>query len=253
MNDKNNTLDWTEWLMTNRRMVAASCIALLIVIIGGVWMLQSRSGRQFKDFETADILAEDLQKSNQPLEGGDASQSQQQMLTQLKELTDSYSLLQPRFDSLIAQEMLLQGNTKELDPYAKRSVERLKALGLTDFAAFSEVSRLTGLENYKEALKKALELKESLAAKKQDANAKPQYVLEGFLLLHIASLNQKLEQQEAMLQSVIELKEHLGLIKRQKPLTRQERELASDMLAFLQDREESLLEYMQEVPTSTDA
>lgn len=249
MNDKQNTRDWTEWLTTNSRMVTVSCVALLIVIIGGIWMMQSRSGRQFKDFETADILAEDLQKTNRPFDGGDSTNTDQ-ALAQLKDLTDSYALLQPRFDSLIAQEMMLQGNTKELDPYAKRSVERLKALGLTDFAAFSEVSRLTGLQDYKEALKKAEELKATLTAKKQEANAKSQYLLEAFLLLHIATLNQKLEQQEAMLQSVIELKEYLGLMKRQKPLTRQERALASDMLAFLQDREHSLLEYIQEVPKS---
>ncbi len=246
MHDKNELhtkRDWSEWLLTNRRMIALSCVAILVLLVGGIWLLQSSASRKFKDFETADTLADELQQGQKFIDGA----SPDQALAQLRVLNDKYSILQPRFDSLIAEEMLLAGNSKELDPYAKRAISRLNALDLTDFAAFSEVSRLTGLEDYKAALQKATELKAALANKP----AERQYLLQAFLLLHIATLNQKLGLHDAMLQSIIELKEFLGLMKRETPLTAEQKAQASEMLAHLQDRQHSLLEYIEEVPQST--
>jgi NADH:ubiquinone oxidoreductase subunit E len=49
-----------------------------------------------------------------------------------------------------------------------------------------------------------------------------------------------------MVRALLELKEYLGLTKRQTPLTPREKELASEMLAHLQDRQSSLLEFMEE-------
>jgi len=211
-------------------------------------MLQAANARKIKDLDTADVLALELQKNPRIFDEKGISSESDKALNSLKELDDEYAILQPRFDSLIAEEMLLRENSKELDPYAKRSIERLKALGLTDFADFSEISRLSGMQSYKEALQAALDLKGRLEQKRKAGTSSHQYLLEGFLLLHIATLNQKLGNHEAMLQNVFELKEYLGLTKRASALTPQERELASELLAHLQDRQSSLLEFMQEAP-----
>ena len=246
-----STHTWTDWMMMNRRMVAIASACVLVALIGGVWMLQSTNSRKVKDLDTADVLALELQKSPRIFDDKGTSIDADKALSSLKALNDEYTILQPRFDSLIAEEMLLRENSKELDPYAKRSIERLKDLGLTDFADFSEVSRLSGMQSYKEALKAATDLKGRLDQKRKAGASSHQYLLEGFLLLHIATLNQKLGNHEAMLQSIFELKEFLGLTNRAKPLTAEERELASEMLAHLQDRQSSLLEFMQELPKAT--
>lgn len=239
--------NWADWFMMNRRTVALYSTIALIALIGIVWFFQARNARKIRDFETADVLAEELQKSPRLFDGEtDSSQA----LMNLKKLDDEYAILQPRFDSLIAEEMLVRNKSKEFDPYAKRTIQRLRALGLTDYADFSEVSRLSGLGQYNEALQFATVLREKLNAKKS-ANIQTEYLLEGFLLLHMATLNQKLGNHEAMMQQVVALKEHLGLTKRQTPLTPKERALASQMLAHLQDRQSSLLDFIEDMPKAT--
>lgn len=253
LNSRLSTFHWADWLMMNKNKVAIGTACLLLALVGAVWMLQSANSRKVKDFETADVLAEELQKTQKLFDDNTGLSSSDATLAKLKGLTDEYTILQPRFDSLVAQEMLLRNKGKEQDPYAKRTIERLKSLGLTDFADFSEVSRLSGMQAYNEALQAALALKGRLAEKRaQNTNlhntSSQAYLLESFLLLHIATFNQRLGNHEAMLQTVLELKEHLGLSKRKAPLTAQERALASQMLGHLQDRQSSLLEFIQEMP-----
>lgn len=248
INSALSTYTWADWLMMNKNKVAIISACLLFALVGAVWMLQGANSRKIKDFETADILAEELQKTQKLFDDKADSSASDLSLAKLKSLNDEYTILQPRFDSLIAEEMLLRDKSKELDPYAKRTIERLRSLGLTDFADFSEVSRLSGMHAYNEALAAAVALKGRLAEKRAKATGSHEYLLEGFLLLHIATFNQKLGNHEAMLQTVLELKEYLGLSKRKTPLTSQERELASQMLAHLQDRQSSLLEYIHEMP-----
>lgn len=251
MNDKQDLSknSWSEWLLQSRKTIALSCAALLVVLIAGVWMMQARKAREIKDFETADILAEELQKSADPTEARNSA------LVELRELTDRYPILQPRFDSLIAEEMLLHKKPKELDPYAKRTIARLRALGLSDFADFSEVARLSGLHYYKEALKKAQELQNRLSSKKmaKKDTTSHEYLLEAFLLLHIASLHQTLHQNDAMLQTVLQLKEYLGLVERSIPLSQQEKDLASQMVSHLQEEHSSLLDFIIEMPKPNEA
>ncbi len=245
MNDKPNY--WADWVMMNKRLVAILCACAFLALVGGIWLLQSQNTTRLKDFETADSIADELSKSPKLFE----QQDDGSMLATLKSLDDKHSILQPRFDSLIAEEMLLRNKPKELDPYAKRTIERQRALGLADFADFSEVSRLSGLHSYKEALHKAHELKTRLGANKAKEATSNRYLLEAFLLLHIATLNQKLSNHEGMVQAIVELKEFLGLTKRKTPLLPHERALAQEMLAHLQDRESSLLDFMEEVPKQT--
>src|SRR5262249_16985223 len=161
---------------------------------------------------------------------------------QLKALDDRYSSLHARFDNLIAQEMLLRENQNEIDPYAKRAIARLRDIGLADFADYSDVSRLTGEERYNEALKKAQELKKRLADKYKKQKEMPnestadEFMLQAYLLLHIATLQQMLGNHEEMLGAIYELKEQLGLTKRDVPLTSQEKEAAAVVLGHLQER-----------------
>lgn len=238
------TNHWADWVMMHRKSVAVASACILLALVGSVWLMQIRSERKFKDFETADVLAEELQKTTKLFDDNNKAAGSDQTLLALKNLDDEYKILQPRFDSLIAEEMLLRDKPNELDPYAKRTIARLRSLGLTDFADFSEVSRLSGMHAYKEALAAANNLKERLEAKRAATTHSQEYLLEAFLLLHIATLNQKLGNHDAMIQTVLQLKEYLGLSKRQVPLTATERELASQVLAHLQDRQSSLLDFI---------
>ncbi len=242
------TETWADWLVVNKRLVALMCAAALLLVIAGIWFLQARSSQRIRDFDTADILAQELQKNPKIFDDKTSSIASDQDLATLKELDDKYSILQSRFDGLIAEEMLLRDKKDDLDPYAKRTIERLKMLGLNDFAEFSEVARLTGLQNYKEALKLALSLKAELSKQSGESH---QYLLKAFLLLHIATLNQKLGLHDAMMQTTLELKEYLGLNKRATPLSAHEKELASQVLSHLQDRQSSLLEFIEEMPKAS--
>jgi hypothetical protein len=48
-----------------------------------------------------------------------------------------------------------------------------------------------------------------------------------------------------MLQSIVELKEFLGLSPRPRRLTRHEKELAASLLSHLQERQSSLLDFLE--------
>ncbi len=231
---------FTEWVMLNRQKAAALLAGILLLLIGGLWAIQARNNAKVKDFELADTLADDLQRGPRLFSDKAESEVQDQALLSLKALDDKYTILQPRFDSLIAEEYIVRGQKNEIDPYATRTIERLRSIGLNDFADFSEVSRKTALGEYAAALTLANELKGKLQATNEH------YTLQGFLLLHIATLNQKLANHEGMISALLALKEHLGLTKREVPLTQKQKELASEMIAMLQDRQSSLLTFMEQ-------
>lgn len=243
------TSSWADWLVMHKRATATLSALLVLIIVAGIWMMQARKSREIKDYETADVLAEELQKQPLLFDNDTSINSQQKShdiaLNQFKALVDKYPSLQKRFDSLIAQEYLLINQKKDIDPYAKRAIVRMKNLGLMDYADFSEVSRLSGLQLYKEALLKAQELKKRLKAETAPKN---DFTLQSFLLLHMATLNQQLGNAEAMLQNLFELKEHLGQASRAVPLSKQEKELAGQILAHLQENQSSLLGFMEESP-----
>ena len=259
MNEHISTSTWADWLMMHRKLAMLISILIVLAVAGTLWFMQSSNAQKIKDFETADVLADELEK-NPPLfeeQSGMSKDSPADLaLNQLADLDKRYEILQPRFDSLIAQEMLLRDNKNELDPFAKRAVGRLRALGLDDFAEYSEISRLCGLHLYKEALQKAQSLQAKLVNKKKTpatANTSHDFMLEAFLLLKLATLNQQLGNTGALLQNVVELKSFLGLTKREVPLTIQQKELASQMLSHLQEKQSSLLEFIEEVPKTIGA
>ncbi len=231
---------FTEWVMLNRQKAALMLACTLLLLIGGVWAIQARNSAKIKDFELADTLADDLQKAPRLFSDKAESEVQDQTLLSLKALDDKYAILQPRFDSLIAEEYMVRSEKGAVDPYAIRTIERLRSIGLTEFADFSEVSRKMALGDYANALALANNLKAKIQPDEE------LYALQGFLLLHIATLNQKLANHEGMLSALLELKEHLGLTKRKTPLTQRQKELAAEMIALLQDRQSSLLTFMEQ-------
>lgn len=237
------TSSWADWFIMHKRASALLSACLVLIIVAGIWMMQARKTREIKDYETADILAEELQKQPRLFDSDSSGDSQLKShnvaLDQFKVLVDKYPSLQKRFDSLLAQEYLLLNQKKDIDPYAKRAILRMKNLGLNEYADFSEVSRLSGLQLHKEALLKAKDLMKRV---------KNDYALGAFLLLHIATLNQTLGNTDAMLQTIVELKEYLGQTARQVPLTSQEKDLADQILAHLQENQNSLLGFMEEAP-----
>lgn len=244
---------WADWMITHKKISAIFSAFLVMLIVAGVWWMQASKTREIKDYETADVLAEELQKHPALFELDDSVDVQLKShlaaLNQLRFLVDTYPSLQTRFDSLLGQEYLLISQKNAVDPYAKRAILRMHKLGLHDFADFSNISRLSGLQQYKEALKKAHELKLRLQARKKAAlEPSHDFALTAYLLLHIATLNQKIGNPEATLQSIFELKEFLGITNRTVPLSSQEKGLASEILAHLQENQGSLLDYIIEKP-----
>lgn len=247
---------WADWLVAHRKTASLITFCIIILLVGAVWAIQKQKAREMKDFETADVLAEELQKN--PALFTDRSEkgaSANSALEELRALTDAYSVLQSRFDSLIAEEEMLLDSQTKVDPYAERAILRMRNIGLNDFADFSEISRLASLHKYNEALTLATTLKTRLKENMaKEANAADliderlttrEFLLQGFLLLRIVALNQKLGNFEPMMQAIVELKDYLGLSPRPRSLTKQEKELASTLIAHLQERQSSLLEFFE--------
>jgi hypothetical protein len=246
----------STWLVVYRKAILATVAVIAIISFIYIWIGYSRKTAEYHTIQLADLLAQKIQKhSPSPFEIPDSSAqySMQQALLQLREIETKYPLLQSRYDGIIAEELLLEDNRSEFDPYAKRSIQQLRHIGLTDFADFSEISRLSGLQNFKEALTKAMTLKERLSINDDMATkiASPtkKYLLRTFLLLHIISLQKILGEQANFELSIKELKSLLGLTKVANALNAQERELASLFLDHLQEENELLLDYLSKTPT----
>ena len=88
---------WADWLILHKRASATFCACLVLIIAAGIWMMQARKTREIKDYETADVLAEELQKHPALFEneGGVSLQKSHELaLSQLKALVDKYPPLQ---------------------------------------------------------------------------------------------------------------------------------------------------------------
>jgi hypothetical protein len=223
------------WIVTNRKTILSVLVAIACIAYTYIWINSNKKAAEYQTIQTANKLAQEVQAGP----ATDAGEEQEGALRKLQEICTAYPSLQNRYDGLIAQELILASKGSEIDPYAQRSIDQLQRIGLTNLAAFSEVSRLAGMNQPKEALEKANQLKEIIS--KQTTG---QYLLRAFLLLHIATLEKATGEQNNFEQTLKELKEFLGITAPSTSLNSQEKEFASLFLAHLQEKDVSFLDYL---------
>jgi len=230
-----------------------SVLAILLVMCAFLAFRRAQNGEELAVLQTGYELASELRtpKNEVTSEGGQDPKpedtNQEEALLKLKTLDDTHPALQPRFDGIIANEMLLLRKTDSIDPYARRALARLK-VERPLFAQFSEICRLSGLSEYSEALAMAYQLRDALSAASQNANQElssmgpaDRFLLEANTLLEMAALEKQLHKKEACQKTLGTLKETIARAKASPDLAMQEAH--ARFIALLEDRYTSLLDY----------
>ncbi len=234
---------FTSWLLMNSKMIGLISSVIIVAALFYAWMAHNKTMQEYKDLQEAEFLAEELEKTNPifPSEGQQNTPDPlQKIVEKLQVINNQYPSLQGRYNGLIAQELLFEN--KDADPYAERCIQRLENSELPLFAEFSEISRQTAKQQYQSALNIATALNAKLT--ESSLSAPDMYVLRAFVLLHMAALQKKLQSPENYKQTIETLKAYLGTGSQPATLTDKQQELAANLLAHLQEQDESLLNYL---------
>jgi hypothetical protein len=235
-----------------------ACVLGLLLIAGAVFALRREQNHQaLAALQTGYELAGELRTpaNEVPSEGGQDQKTkeankeadQEEVLLKLKTIDDTHPELQPRFDGIIASEMVARQKRDSIDPYARRALGRLE-MELPLFAQFSEMCRLSGLCEYSEALAAAYRLRETLsAAHPEQSSLDPTlgptdlFLLEASTLLEIAALEKQLHKNEACQKTLCILKETIARAAANPDLAMQQAHMR--FIQLLEDRYTSLLDY----------
>jgi hypothetical protein len=227
-----------EWFVKNKKSILIGAIAVTAAISFSVWRSQARDAQKSKDIMQANMLASDLSR-------GDADTSNEEIVRQLKAIDDQYPSLQNRYDGIIAQELILENKGSEIDPYAKRAVENLQEIGLVNFAAFSEGTRLIALGQHEKAAEQLATLELKLATQTAEDIAvqiqKNEFALHAFTLLELTSLYDKLGKNSEMIKTRDTLSALLG-VQPDASLEAAHAEAAASVRAILEEPQGSVLD-----------
>lgn len=126
------------------------------------------------------------------------NKGQPETLQKLNVLITDHPELHAKYDALIAQNLINQGNTEHALPYAAPSIKRTVAENSPFYSTYSKTSLLIGERKYEEALPEALSLKTHM---ENDANGNYGDILYGLNLIRIGMLQKELGllQDEALL------------------------------------------------------
>ena len=231
--DSDNHSPVAEWFIQNRKTVITSIVLAIVAISFCVWWISHRKNQEIRDFEQAEILAQDLQNPDIAIRS--------ETLSELKAINDRYPILNRRYDGILAQEFIIEKDTSSVDPYAKRASTQLASVDLNHFAQFSEVSRLIALEDLQGALDTAVKLQAAVEASGLTAH---NFGLLAFTTLDIALLNQKLGKIDERNKALTKVAELLVLSTSSDPSIQ---EAAESIRGILQENNSSLLDYLQQL------
>jgi hypothetical protein len=237
-----------DWFVKNQKNLLIAALVIAIGIGFSIWRMSQASAKAAYDIVYANKLANELAKSSpsfDTVDNGMMVTSSEEAVRELKAIDDQYPALQHRYDGLIAEELILEDKKSQIDPYATRSIENLKEAGLTQFAAFSTITRLTALGQYEKALEEATLLKANLETVAPDAIEmqiqKHEFALHAFTLLEIATLQEKLGKTDDMNNTLNSLRTLLGLTQNA-TLSPKHEEAAATVRSLLQEPQGSLLD-----------
>lgn len=177
-----------NWMIENRRSIPYVFLGILVLIMATYQF----TSKQATKAETSYLLAENyLSVLQRNLQGEPHTADKEEALIKIKDITEEYPELQPRFDGLIAQLLLTQNNPEEAQKFAERNLSRISEDDLTSYSNFSKTTLLIAQEKYDAALQNALELKQTLLEEKAND------ALFAYNLLRIGMLQQTLGLHEA--------------------------------------------------------
>ena len=241
-----------EWFVRNQKNIYIAVVVIGLGISLSIWRMSARTSQAAFDVVRANMLADELAKSSSNsstesdgVENGMTAATSEEAVSELKAIDDQYPVLQHRYDGIIAQELILENKSDQIDPYATRAVRDLREIGIDKFAAFSEVSRLAALGQNEQALEKASLLLTALAAPTDEEISeqiqKHEFALHAFTLLETATLQKKLGKKEEMHKTVATLGSLLG-VSPDATLSPEHKAAASSVRSLLEEQQGKILD-----------
>ncbi len=124
----------------------------------------------------------------------------QEALMNLSAIMSNYPELYAKYDGLIAQKLIVEGNISESLPFANRAIDRTQSENTPLYSEYSKTALLIAEKKYEEALKNALELKQQLLKNEFVMSIEsPEGILFAFNLLRIGMLQQQMKLESAEL------------------------------------------------------
>lgn len=189
LSDRISTHPALEWLYQNKTNVGW---ALLILVAAGVMLYQtvgSWSRQAGKNYLAAENSYLEMRSTT-----GETSQLASERLQRLiAEQPD----LQPKYDGLIAQFLLIRGETEAAALLAQRAINRTEAENSPYFDRYAATTLTISQGNYRPALVESMDLQKQIISNSQLSKSS----LLPLNLLRIAMLQQKLNLEEDELNS----------------------------------------------------
>lgn len=180
---------WIQWISENGR----NLLILFLILISLFFVVYRISFNSVAKSELNYINAEnEFQRFMSEKNPANAKET----LNKLTALLIAYPELKPKYDGLIAEKLIADGNLGSDLEMATSAIERTKSENAPFYTAYSETTLLIADKKYEEALKKSLSLNETL-----NQNNAPETLLLPLNLLRIGSLQQLLNLQTEELQT----------------------------------------------------
>ncbi len=238
-----------EWITNYGSVVLIGIACFLAVVLIGYRFASSSQKSSATDFFRAEKEFAVLQSDSADLS------EKKTALTDLTRILQRQPDLHAKYDGLIAQELLNQGNILEAQKYADLALLRTKRDDLPFYADYTNITMMIAKEDYRGALASTQELKQKMIvnaelAKEESSERSFGDVLFAFNLMRSALLNQKIGDREAELNDWRELKQYARLSDQAPPtdafspqafysLLHQFEEGRSTMLSYIEQREKS--------------
>ncbi len=173
---------WIQWISENGR----NLLILFLILISLFFVVFQISSNRTTKSELNFINAEnDYQRFIAETNPAKA----QEILTKLNSILTAYPELKPKYDGLIAEKLIIEGNLLPNLEMATSAIERTKSENAPFYTDYSETTLLIAQKKYEEALKKSLALNEALIL---NLKSEPETLLMPFNLLRIGTLQQLL-------------------------------------------------------------
>lgn len=221
-----HTDDWMEklqthpffhWSVENWRWYLYGFLLFAITSALGLSLSTRSSTKAESNYLLADNYLQILQK-NIPDET--LNPSLESTLAKLEKITQEYPELQPKYEGIIAQFLLLQKEEQKASLFSKKILKRVQTDELPIYSRFTEITLLTSQGNYQEALSQSQalhkELLDSFQSPPHSKSDSSTALLFAYNLLRIAMLNKQTEHKEGEIKAWQEWERYAAIDKENK-------------------------------------
>lgn len=156
-----------NWLQNNGQNVAYFFAGLLGAIVLGYWFFSHRTAKIEQEYYIAENAVVKMQLPQVTEQDKVAAT---QAYDKLKTIVNGNRDLQAKYDGIIAETLLQQGNVQEALPFAERNLERVKVDNLPFYQDFARNTLLISQAQYDQALKQSIQLQTQMQAQAKEAD-----------------------------------------------------------------------------------